>query len=75
MIDLLCPTKKLRLKVNSKPWIDSATISAIHRWDKLFKKYKKSGVETDISDQQKWLIRKLYLRKRNLFSRKNRKEC
>ena len=37
--DLLCPSKKLRLKANSKPWIDSETISAIRRRDKLFKKY------------------------------------
>ena len=47
MTDLLCPSKKLRLKANSKPWIDSETISAIRRRDKLFKKYKKSGLETD----------------------------
>ena len=46
-IDLLCPSKKLRLKANSKPWIDSETISAIRRTDKLFKKYKRSGLETD----------------------------
>ena len=39
--DLLCPSKKLRLKANSKPWIDSETISAICRRDKLFKKIQK----------------------------------
>ena len=47
MTDLLCPSKKLRLKANSKRWIDSETISAISRRDKLYKKYKKSGLETD----------------------------
>ena len=31
VIDLLFPSKKLRLKANSKLWIDSETISAIHR--------------------------------------------
>ena len=45
--DLLYPSKKLRLKTNSKPWIDSETISAICRMDKLFKKHKKSGLQTD----------------------------
>ena len=45
--DLLCPSKKLRLKANSKPWIDSETISVIRRRDKLFKKYQKSGLEKD----------------------------
>ena len=35
VIDLLCPNKNLRLKANLKPWIDSETMSAIHRRDKL----------------------------------------
>ena len=43
MIDLLCPSKKLRLKANSK---DSETTSVIRKMNKLFKKYKKSGFET-----------------------------
>ena len=47
VIDLLCPSKKLGSKDNSKPWIDPETISAIRRRDKLFKKYKRSGLETD----------------------------
>ena len=47
MINLLCPSKKLKSKANSKPWIDSETISAIRRRDKLLKEYKKSGLETD----------------------------
>ena len=47
MIDLSCPNKKLRLKANSKPSTDSETISAIRRRNKVFKKYKKSGLETD----------------------------
>ena len=47
VIDLLCPSKKLKLKASSKLWIDPETISAIRRRDKLFKKYKRSGLETD----------------------------
>ena len=47
MIDLLCPSKGLRLKANSKHWIDSETVSAMRRRYKLFKKYKKIGLETD----------------------------
>ena len=35
------------MKANSKPWIDSETISVIRRRDKLFKKYQKSGLEKD----------------------------
>ena len=58
--DLLCPSKKSTLKANWKPQIDSETISAIHRRDKLFKKYKKSGLETD---KNHFLLAKMALQK------------
>ena len=47
MIDLLCPSKKLRLKTSLKPWTDPETISPIRRRDKIFRKDKKSGLEAD----------------------------
>ena len=43
MIDLLCPSQELKLKVISKV---SETTSVIRKMDKLFKKYKKSGLKT-----------------------------
>ena len=43
MIDLLCPSKELKLKVISKV---SETTSVIRKMDKLFKKYKKSDFKT-----------------------------
>ena len=76
--DLLCPSKKLRLKAYSKPWIDSETISAILRRDKLLKKYKKSGLETDKGNfrSAKMALQKtITKKKKSFFSRKNRKEC
>ena len=78
MTDLLCPRKKLRLKANSKPWIDSETISEIRRCDKLFKKYKKSGLETnkDHFPSIKMALQKAISKKKNsFFQKKNRKEC
>ena len=47
VIDLLCPSEKLRLEANSKPLTDCDAISAVRRRHKLFKKYKKSGWKTD----------------------------
>ena len=77
MIDLLCPSKKLRLKDNLKPWIDSETISAIRKSDKLFRKYKKLIEEQTkiISNRQKWLFRKLYLKKKSFFQEKIEKNA
>ena len=35
------------MKVNSKPWFDNQIVSEIQRQDKLYKKFKHSGLETD----------------------------
>ena len=37
----------MRVKANSKPWIDNLIVSAIQRWDRLYKKFKHSGLQTD----------------------------
>ena len=73
MIGLLCPSKKFRLKANWKPWKDSETITAIRRMDKLFKKYKKSGLETDKDYFRSAKVAKLYLGKRKFFFKKKLK--
>ena len=78
VIDLLCPSKKIRLKANSKPWIDSETISAIRRRDKRFKKCKKSGLETDKDHFQsaKMALQKAISKKKKyFFSRKIEKNA
>ena len=72
VIDLLCPSKKLRLKAGSKTWTDSKIISAIRKRYNLFKKIQKIWFRERkiIFYQQKWLLRKLYLRKKNLIFKK-----
>ena len=45
-IDFVAPVEKVRVKVNSKPWIDSEIILALQKRDKLFSIYNKSGLET-----------------------------
>ena len=46
-INFIAPSKKIRVKANSKSWFDSQIVSAIQRRDKLYKKFKHSGLETD----------------------------
>ena len=68
----------MRLTASSKPWIDSAIISAIRRMDKLFKKYKKSSLETDKGHFRlaKMALQKaISKKKKSFFQEKNRKEC
>ena len=66
MPGLISPSKKLRLKTNSKPWIDS---EAIHRRDKILKKYKKPGSEKDKDHFQssKMAIRKAISKKKKSY--------
>ena len=47
VISFIAPAKKIRVKANSKPWFDNQTMPAIRRRDKLYKKFKHSGPETE----------------------------
>ena len=49
-INFIAPLKKIRVKANSKPSFDNQIVSAIHRRDKLRKKFEHSGLETDKDD-------------------------
>ena len=42
--NFITPSKKIRVKVNSKPWFDNQIVSAIQERDKL---YIRSGLEID----------------------------
>ena len=57
---------------NSKPWIDSETVSAIRRKDKLFKKHKKFGLETDKDHfgLARTALQKAISKKNNFFKKK-----
>ena len=59
-INFIAPAKSIREKANSKPWFGNETVSAIHRRDKLYKKFKQSGLEID-KDNLK--VAKMYLQK------------
>ena len=45
MHDLLCPSKKLRFKVSSKPLVDFETISAIRKREESLKKKQKTWLK------------------------------
>ena len=72
VIDLFCPSKKLQFKANWKLWTDSETVSVIRRKDKLFKKYKKLGLDKDKEHFRlaKMTQKAISKRERKLFSRK-----
>ena len=52
-IDLLCPSKKLKLKENSKPWIDSEKFFAFCKGVTFLGKYNKSRSTKIFFDRQK----------------------
>ena len=57
--------------------MDSETTSAIRRRNRLFEKYKKSGLETDKDHfrSAKMALQKAISKKKKSFFQKNRKEC
>ena len=59
-INFIAPAKSIREKANSKPWFGNETVSAIHRRDKLYKKFKQSGLEID---KDNFKVAKMYLQK------------
>ena len=48
------------VKANSKPWFDNEIVSAIQRQDKVFKKFKHSGLETG---KNNFKVAKIHLQK------------
>ena len=46
-INFITPSKKIRVKANSKHWFNNQIVSAIRRPDKLSKNFNHSGLETD----------------------------
>ena len=47
IIDSYCPSKRVRIKGNTKPWFDSEVISLVNKHDSCYKKCKVSKLETD----------------------------
>ena len=47
VIDKVAPLKERRVKQNSQEWFDGETADEIKNRDKLFKKFKKSKLQTD----------------------------
>ena len=46
-IDTLCPSKKIRIRGNTKAWFDCEVISVVNKCDDYYKNFKSSGLETD----------------------------
>ena len=47
VVNSLCPSIKIRIKGNTKPWFDSEVISIVYKRDACYIKFKLSGLEAD----------------------------
>ena len=56
------------MRANSKPWFVNEIVSAIQRRDKLCKKFKHSGLETD---KDNFKVAKMHLQKMILKKKKS----
>ena len=56
------------MKADSKPWFDNQIVSAIQKRDKLYKKFKHPGLETD---EDNFKVAKMHLQKMILKKKKS----
>ena len=56
------------MKADSKPWFDNQIVSAIQKQDKLYKKFKHPGLETD---EENFKVAKMHLQKMILKKKKS----
>ena len=66
-INFIDPSKKIRVEANSKPWFDNQIVSAIQRRDKLYKKFKHSGLETHKDKVGEMRLQKMMLKKKKSY--------
>ena len=66
--NFITPGKNISVKANSKSWFDNQIVSAIQRWDKLYKMFKHSGLETD---KDNFKVAKMQLQKMILMKKKS----
>ena len=73
-INFIALAKRIRVKPNSKPLFDNRLMSVIQRRDKLYKKFKHSGNETDKDNFKvaKMHLQKMILKKKKSFFKRER---
>ena len=73
-INFIARAKRIRVKPNSKPLFDNRLMSVIQRRDKLYKKFKHSGNETDKDNFKvaKMHLQKMILKKKKSFFKRER---
>ena len=69
VIDSLYPSKKVRIKGNTKPWFDSEVISIVNKHGACYKKFKSPGLETDkdILRATRELLKNTIQKKKKIF--------
>ena len=68
-IDSYCPSKRVRIKGNTKPWFDSEVISLVNKRNSCYKKCKVSKLETDkdLLREAKRILKATIQRKKGTF--------
>ena len=67
VIDSLYPSKKIRIKGNTKPWFDSEVISIVNKRDTCYKQIKSSGLENILRATKQFLKTTTQKKKRMFF--------
>ena len=71
-INVIAPAKSIRIKANWKPFLDNQFISVIQRLDKLFRKLKNPGLETNkknfkVEDNFEVALQEMIIKKKTIL--------
>ena len=70
VIDKIAPYKNKRIKVNTQKWFDSEVLEKLNARDKLSKKFKKSGFNTDVQKAKYDAWKLITTKKQEFFEEK-----
>ena len=70
VIDKIAPYKNKRIKVNTQKWFDSEVLEKLNARDKLSKKFKKSGFNTDVQKAEYDAWKLITTKKQEFFEEK-----
>ena len=69
VIDSLCPSKKIRIKGNTKPWFDSEVILMVNKRDKDIFRTTNNFLKTTIEKKERMFFKTSYRKIRKVLKK------
>ena len=69
VVNVVAPVKTVRIKNNTRDWSDGEIVEEIHKWDKLYKKFKLTNLHVgeDLYREARNVIQNLIRKKKKAY--------